>query len=122
MIRLHNPWLLCERLDNPAKKVYEIRVPKKMEADYSGYLKDLLPESGNLIQYSEDPIKLQNANTDTLAANTRTISYIVKVNEPLRNLAMFLKVDESNIRKWNHLDEKQEAIAGQTLVIKYAIK
>ncbi|MBL7932777.1 MAG: transglycosylase SLT domain-containing protein [Bacteroidia bacterium] len=122
MIRLHNPWLLCEKLDNPAKKVYEIRVPKKMEADYSGYLKDLLPESGNLVQYAEDPVKLQHASTDTLAANTRTMAYLVKINEPLKNLATFLKVDEADIRQWNHLDEKQEAVAGQTLLIKYSTK
>ncbi len=121
-IRLHNPWLLCDHLDNASKKVYEIRVPKKLDADYSEYLKDLLPESGSLIQYSDDPVKIQNTSTDTLGASTQTITYTVKVNEPLKSLANFLKVNEADLRTWNGLDEKAEAVAGQTLVVKYSHK
>lgn len=43
-IRLFNPWLLQNTLNNPSKKVYEIRVPKHSKGDYFAYLKDLFPE------------------------------------------------------------------------------
>lgn len=119
LIRLHNPWLLCDKLDNPAHRVYEIRIPKKPNADYTDYLKDLLPESGKLVQYGNDPSVLQNVNTDTLGIKTYTVAYVVKITEPLKNLAAFLKLKEADIRQWNQLAEDAEAVAGQTLVLKY---
>ena len=123
LIRLYNPWLLTDELNNPAKKVYEIRIPKNLEADYSGYLKDLLAEEGQLIHYATDPVKtLQTADTDTMGLIKTTVNYVVKISEPLKNLAAFLKIKEEDIRKWNNLDEKQEAVAGQTLVIHYQTK
>ena len=120
LIRLYNPWLLKDELNNPAKKVYEIRVPKNLEADYTAYLKDLLAEEGQLIQYGTDPVtSLQKADTDTMGLTKRTVQYVVKVDEPLKNLADFLKVKEEDIRRWNNLDEKQQAVAGTTLIIEY---
>lgn len=123
IIRLYNPWLLKDELNNPAKKIYEIRIPKNIEADYTGYLKDLLAEEGQLVQYAADPVVLlQTADTDTMGVNKRTINYIVKVDEPLKNLAAFLKVNEEDIRKWNNLDEKTQAVAGHSLIIYYLDK
>jgi len=123
IIRLYNPWLLKDELNNPAKKVYEIRIPKNPDADYTGYLKDLLAEEGQLVQYAEDPVvTLQKADTDTMRIKKRTISYVVKVDEPLKNLAAFLQVSEEDIRKWNKLDEETQAVAGHTLIIQYLDK
>lgn len=122
-IRLFNPWLLKDELNNPAKKVYEIKIPKNLDADYSGYLKDLLAEEGQLIHYASDPVAtILKADTDTLGLIKRTIYYVIKVDEPLKSLADFLKVNEEDIRKWNNLDEKQQAVAGQTLIIQYKSK
>jgi len=119
-IRLFNPWLLKDELNNPAKKIYEIRIPKNLDADYSGYLKDLLAEEGQLIHYAADPVAtLQKADTDTMGLTKKTIQYLVKIDEPLKNLANFLKVKEEDLRKWNNLDEKQQAVAGQTLIVNY---
>jgi len=121
-IRLFNPWLLKDELNNPAKKTYEIRIPKNMEADYSGYLKDLLAEEGTLVQYANPVVTLQKADTDTMGLIKKTIHYVVKVDEPLKNLATFLKVKEEDLRKWNKLNEQQQAVSGQTLVIQYQSK
>jgi membrane-bound lytic murein transglycosylase D len=119
-IRLFNPWLLGETLNNPAKKVYEIRVPKDLNADYSGYIKDLLAEEGNLIKYEENPVVLQAVDTDTLLHTKRTVYHVVKIDEPLKDLATFLKVKEEDLRRWNNLAENQNAVTGQTLVLHYA--
>jgi len=121
-IRLFNPWLLKDELNNPAKKTYEIRIPKNMAADYSGYLKDLLAEEGTLVQYANPVVTLQKADTDTMGLIKKTIHYVVKVDEPLKNLATFLKVKEEDLRKWNKLNEQQQAVSGQTLVIQYQSK
>ncbi|PBQ33798.1 murein transglycosylase [Sphingobacteriaceae bacterium] len=123
VIRLYNPWLLGDQLNNPAKKVYEISIPKNLEADYSGYLKDLLAEEGQVVHYASDPVAtLQVADTDTTGTVKKSISYVVKIDEPLKNLATFLKVSEEDIRKWNNLSETQQAVAGQTLIIHYQTK
>jgi membrane-bound lytic murein transglycosylase D len=118
-IKLFNPWLLKDVLNNPAKKIYEIKIPKNPKTDYSGYLKDLLAEEGTLIQYADNPAVVQTMDTDTLAVTKKTIQYVVKVDEPLKNLANFLKVKEEDLRKWNNLTQTQEAVTGQTLVVNY---
>lgn len=123
LIRLYNPWLLGDQLTNTAKKVYEINIPKNPEGDYMGYLKDLLAESGQLIHYTSDPVATpEKAGTDTIGIVRRTITYVVKIDESLKNLADFLKVSEEDIRKWNNLPETQQAVAGQTLIIQYQTK
>ena len=122
-IRLFNPWLLGESLHNAAKKVYEIRVPKDLKADYSGYIKDLLAEEGNLKKYSEKPEALQLVDTDTLGTVRKNVYYVVKVEEPLKNLANFLKLKEEDLRKWNNIPAEQlNVAAGQTLVLQYQVK
>lgn len=120
VIHLYNPWLLGNVLNNPASKVYEIRIPKNTEADYSGYLKDLLPENGHLIEYENKPLGTPKLSPEDTAL--KTIQYVVKVDEPLKNLADFLKVKEEDIRKWNKLEDGQQAMRGQTLIIQYQNK
>lgn len=44
-LKQFNPWLIGGELPNPAKKTYEIRIPKNRTADYTGYVRDLLPGS-----------------------------------------------------------------------------
>lgn len=118
-IRLFNPWLLKDVLPNPAKKVYEIRIPKNLNVDYSGYIKDLLAEEGPLIEYADNPVVIQATDTDTLLSRKKIAYHVVKVDEPLKALADFLKVKEEDLRRWNNLPESQNAVAGQTLVVHY---
>ena len=122
-IRLYNPWLLGEHLNNAANKAYEIRVPKSTSADYSGYVKDLLAEEGNLMKYADNPGVIQKANTDTLGTVHKHVFYVVKIEEPLKNLANFLKIKEEDLRKWNNLPPEQlNVAAGQTLELHYQVK
>lgn len=117
-IRLFNPWLLKNELHNPEGKVYEIRIPKNQKADYTPYLKDLLVKAGDLARYTEDPVAtLKKIDADTSHHLKKT--YVVKGHESLKHLAEILKVSEEDLRRWNHLDEKEEAVPGQTLIIHY---
>lgn len=45
-IKLHNPWLLGESLQNPENKIYEFKIPKNLKTDYSSYIMDLIGEDG----------------------------------------------------------------------------
>lgn len=117
-IKLFNPWLMKDVLHNPAKKVYEIRIPKNQKADYTGYIKDLLAEEGSLYTYVKDPSVIQTMEEDSIIP-MKERSYVVKIDEPLKDLAKFLKVNEEDLRKWNNLGEAENALKGQTLVIRY---
>ncbi|WP_317896682.1 lytic transglycosylase domain-containing protein [Aurantibacillus circumpalustris] len=121
-----NPWLLTNELTNPNKKVYEIRVPKNSSIDYSGYTKDLTTHEGMKLQDVQEALITTTAITqkpDSIALTPpkKIVMYHVKVDEPLKNLATFLKVKEEDIRRWNKFDEKQQAVTGQTLIIKYPV-
>jgi membrane-bound lytic murein transglycosylase D len=116
-ISFFNPWLLTNELDNPEKKVYEIRVPKNVNADYSGYKNDLLADVN--VNYETlvplpGEIKLKSDSLVSVAVPAR---FTVKVQEPLKNLAVLLKVKEEDLRKWNNLPDAQNVEPGQTLVI-----
>lgn len=116
-IAAHNPWLLSNELSNPEKKIYEIRVPKNFQADYSGYVTDLLADVNVDFLPSEKLLDDGVSSTDSISAQLNKTYHIVRVDEPLKNLAAFLKVSESDLRKWNNLSENQNAVPGQTLVL-----
>ncbi|MBA3664723.1 MAG: transglycosylase SLT domain-containing protein [Bacteroidetes bacterium] len=119
-IKFFNPWLLQDFLPNPTRKTYEIRVPKNLTADYSTYIRDLAGEDGGLSQDPEEaPVKTEVGVKDTLTTNAKMILHVVKENETIEELADFYEVKASQLRKWNNLKEKQEAVAGQTLSIYY---
>ncbi|MDI1354186.1 MAG: transglycosylase SLT domain-containing protein [bacterium] len=118
-IKLYNPWLLKDALRNPAKKTYEIRIPKG-PGDYSDYARDLMTEGGTLIQFAKDPQGVATMSPDSIdLLSTTSIIHVVKVEEPLLNLANFFKVKESDLRKWNNLPPGDNAVKGQTLIIHY---
>ena len=118
-VRLFNPWLLRDALNNPERKVYEIKVPKNVQVDYTGYIDDLIPEESNLIKSPDAPVVTDFLNLDTIPLSRTTIQHVVKVDEPLKSLATFFNVKEEDIRKWNNLKENENAVKGQTLVIYY---
>jgi membrane-bound lytic murein transglycosylase D len=116
-LRSFNPWLLKNSLPNPAGKTYEIRIPKNPKGDYSGYAKDLMPPGDPLSPYVTNPELAEKIDQDTLL--TRPVNYVVRVTEPLGDLARFLNVNEEDLRKWNNLDENAKAVQGNTLVVYY---
>ncbi|HQQ94188.1 MAG TPA: lytic transglycosylase domain-containing protein [Bacteroidia bacterium] len=59
-LKAHNPWLTSNSLDNPERKLFEIRLPRNSKTDYSAYLLDLVPAT----KMVSDTLK---SVTDTLA-------------------------------------------------------
>lgn len=53
VIKLHNPWLLGESLQNPENKTYEFKIPKNLKTDYSSYIIDLLGEDSISVKETE---------------------------------------------------------------------
>jgi hypothetical protein len=119
-IRFFNPWLLQDVLPKTEGKTYEIRVPKNLKADYSSYIRDLTGQDGSLNQDPDEaPEKTIEADNDTTQVFKKTILHIVKEKETIDELAGFYEVKADNLRKWNNIKEKQEAVVGQTLSIHY---
>ena len=117
-IRQFNPWLLKNFINNQAKKTYEIVVPRNIKIDYSAFLSDMNHNDDEIHAHTTED-NLQVVKRDTLPVISKTINYIVKVDEPLKNLADFFKVNEGDIRKWNNLGANERAIKGQTLIINF---
>jgi len=118
-IKQFNPWLLSDALINPARKVYEFKLPKNSKINYSDYLNDVQSSKSSYQkkQIEKDSAKLKFL--DTIPQVKKAIYYVVKINEPLKNLAHFFNVDEEDLRKWNNLKPNDMAVKGQTLTIFY---
>ena len=118
IIKQFNPWLLGNKINNAAHKHYVIKIPRHSKYDYSDYLND--------IQHETTTATINNAQntglTDSLLLLKKTIYYVVKVDEPLKNLADFFKINLDDLKKWNNLGDNQNAIKGQTLTINYYLK
>jgi membrane-bound lytic murein transglycosylase D len=117
-VRIFNPWLLRSSLPNAGGKTYEIRVPRNPEADYTAYARDLVPEGDVLLPFvttTKEIITQAPAEVDTLLS--KKIHYVVRVDEPIANLAAFFKVNHEDLCKWNNLGMDAMATRGQTLVI-----
>lgn len=118
-IRFFNPWLLQDILPNPDKKIYEIRIPKNLKYDYSSYIKDLIGEDGVLESDSQAAHQKADTILDDVSVNKKTLFHIVKDKDNIRELSEFYEVKEENLRKWNNIKDKQEAVIGQTLSVFY---
>lgn len=119
-IKQFNPWLKKEVIINPAKKVYEILLPKKASINYTDYLNDVVYDKSLFVNdFRIKDTLIEKGNTDTIPRLKSIIYYVVKINEPLKNLANFFKVNEEDIRKWNKLKPNEMAVKGQTLMIEY---
>lgn len=57
VIKIYNPWLLGESLQNPENKTYEFKIPKNLKKDYSSYIQDLIGEDGELTNENEAKIE-----------------------------------------------------------------
>lgn len=114
LIKQFNPWILKNEINNAAKKTYELKVPKNLKIDYSGYLNDL--NAQKIQNHDGVEEKLVPSDTSSLAV-IKPILYVVKINEPLKNVASFFEVKLEDLCKWNNLKENDVAIKGQTLTI-----
>jgi hypothetical protein len=119
-IKQFNPWLKKEVIINPAKKVYEIKLPKKSGINYTEYLNDVVYDKSLFVNdFRIKDTFIEKSYPDTIPRIKSIIYYVVKINEPLKNLANFFKVNEDDIRKWNKLKPNEMAVKGQTLIIEY---
>jgi membrane-bound lytic murein transglycosylase D len=130
IIKNFNPWLLQNTLNNPDKKIYEIRIPKNTRADYSSYVADLKCEN-NLYAPNEytalNNVSLLDTSvshtaTNTIISDITTIYHLVKDNESIKQIAESYNVKEEDIVAWNNLNDLKQAVKGQTLIIKGSSK
>lgn len=113
LIKLFNPWLLQDNLSNPDKHVFEFKIPKKSNADYSFYYSDLMGED----QSETDSLNKKMA-IDSLTPVPQIITHVVGENETLKEIAGFYEVNEENIKEWNGIKETTEVKSGLKLIIK----
>lgn len=116
-IRFFNPWILENVIPDHETKVYEIRIPKNLKADYSSYIKDLTGYDGVIVPEIGPSPETNNALTDSI--NKKILYHIVKPNETIEDLSSFYEVNPDNLRKWNNIQPAQQPVAGQTLSIRY---
>jgi len=115
-IKCLNPWVRNENIPNSTHKKYTMILPPKSGLEpLTDFISDINPVG--YVKKLEQKVKM-NSNIDTIQKPVLTwITYTVKVNEPIHALAKFLNVNESDLRKWNNLGDKQEVVTGQTLTI-----
>lgn len=112
LLKLFNPWLIGDQLSNPDKRIYEFKIPKKPNADYSSYYTDLI--KSDII----DSNSVQLAVIDTLTTKENVINHLVSVNENLKDIAEFYEVNVSEIKEWNNITDSTHLKSGTRLIIK----
>ncbi len=117
IIKQFNPWLLKSKINNASKKAYEIKIPKKINSDYSAYTNDLTHSQLNLA--ITEGVTETLTLSDSISEHKKSIVYVVKIDEPLKNIADFFKVKIEDLCKWNNLTEADKAVKGQTLTVFY---
>lgn len=123
VLRAFNPWLLQNHLPNSDRKVYEIRIPKNLNTDYSSYIADL--HAGTSYQLSRqervllDEVSVKDTGAVTTAnvvAEPKTLQHVVSGEESLKDLAAKYHVKEEDILQWNKLTDPK-SVKGHTLTI-----
>ena len=112
LVKLFNPWLLGDKLTNPDKHVYEFKIPKQGNADYSAYYADLI--KSDII----DSNSVSLALVDTLANAENVINHLVNANENLKDIAEFYDVNEADLKTWNNIKDSVGIKPGDKLIIK----
>ena len=100
ILKLFNPWLLEDNLINSDKHVYEIKIPKKSNGDYSSYYSDLLGKD----EVETDSVN-KKMNIDSLISEIQIINHIVGDKESLKEIEEFYEVSESNLKEWNNIND-----------------
>lgn len=131
IIKWYNPWILSDTIHNSEHRVYEIRVPKNLNADYSSYLADLNINRSNskiFTPFEETTIsslslsEIAEAKSDSLKPKMvqKTIFYIVnKEKETLDSIADKYSVAKEDLKKWNHFENTESVQKGKVLTIHF---
>ena len=97
IIKLFNPWLLGDKLINTDKHIFEFKIPKKNNGDYSAYYNDLL------VKDESDSLN-KKVTVDSLVS-VQNIIHTVGEKENLKEIAEFYEVSESNLKEWNNIKD-----------------
>ncbi|MBX3165060.1 MAG: transglycosylase SLT domain-containing protein [Bacteroidetes bacterium] len=132
IIKAFNPWLLADTIHNPEHYMFEIRVPKKLNADYSSYLSDLNIHRSNTVIYSSfetepsastlsvSEVAEVNRDSSKVEMVKKTVFYIVNQDkEPLNAIADKYSVSTEDLKKWNRLGDAENIDKGKLLTIHY---
>lgn len=116
-IKLFNPWLLNDYLNNPNAHVFEFKIPKKINTDYSDYYADLLEQKKT---NEEDTLVFATESADhSLEANeVNELLHNFSEGEKLKEIAGIYKVRVNDILNWNNLKSEKEIRVGQMLIIR----
>ena len=134
-VRLFNPWILKDVIQNTDKHVFEIVVPKNPDADYTSYLDDLARKGNSGMLFNKaglaeltatdvivPPVEPVKADTiPALVLTKKSVYHVAKADELLKNIAAQYHVKPEELRKWNNLGETETAEKGQVLVIYYFV-
>lgn len=116
VIKLFNPWLLNDFLNNPNGHTYEFKIPKKINADYSNYYADLLEQKEvNVIDsFAND----SNDKTEITKETGTEILHNYNEGEKLKEIAEIYNVRIVDILNWNNLKREKDIVPGQMLIIR----
>lgn len=119
ILKLFNPWLLNDYLDNPNKRTFEFKIPKKNNADYSNYYADLLEQ--NKVEEADTitgSTEINPSNNPVKAEEGNEILHNFSEGEKIKELAEIYGVRVLDILNWNNLKNEKEIQSGQLLIIR----
>lgn len=118
IVKLFNPWLLNDYLDNPNQHTFEFKIPKKINADYSNYYADLLEQTK-----VEEPDSLSETTNELQVEEIKTeegteILHNYSDGEKMKELAEIYGVRVADILNWNNVKTEKDLKPGQMLIIR----
>lgn len=117
ILKIFNPWLRKNSLNNKEGKKYAITLPKKeyltssFDEEATGAFDSLAPADSAGGHIYMGPL----AKTDSLAK--QETEHIVKEGENITSIAKQHNVTEAQVRMWNKLADKEEPKTGQEIII-----
>jgi len=110
--KIFNPWILKNELPNPNKKVYQIRIPVNLKADYSEYIRDLIGEDG-------EPLENKDISPNILTDTLNIIYHTVAANETLAEITEFYEQNEQKTRDLNGFSQNYEPKVGERIKLAF---
>lgn len=118
IVKLFNPWLLKDYLDNPNHLTFEFKIPKKNNADYSNYYADLLEQNKEDEVISDSASTVSVIKQDVKEESGDEILHNFNEGEKVKELAEIYNVRVIDILNWNNLKSEKEIKPGQMLIIR----
>lgn len=113
ILKIFNPWLRKNFLQNKEKKTYTISIPKKE------FLNQSFDEEtqGTGIEAQSDSGNFFNINEILKDSLHQEIVHIVKEGETFASISKKYNIDEQSIKIWNMLSDEKPLKANQEIVI-----